>query len=491
MGKRTDAREKFKQADELFRARDFAKALEVLDDLDREFPDTKNVIYPRAMCLARVGRFDEALELCRQLKVEFGDPRGEKLMVKIGALRKVQLEKEQAKDRPNAAGAAAPPANIYTLDSNPPPISERAKGKNAEFSPVFDPHGAGEGLNPEAGPLGAGADIIDLGDGSPAIDMAALDDLFAAKPAAAPPPPAPPPAPSRKKLYIGAGIAVAVLGLLMLLPLVMRGSGGDTAGPAVPAAQTQQAEADQAAQPQFDGPPISWYSSIEEASSASGDSGQNVLLLFYSSSTPSSDLDLMESSVWTDPTIRYFAQNWVCAKIDVDKDPSARDRFGITKLPTTVITDYALEEPFFQQEGFLDTQQFYTAVMDYGLAPSTEDESMGLPKLPTIALVLLPVVFLAATFFPVLFTLLILGRMPEDDPVTSLLGIMLVSIVAPFLGWRVLRAAFQLEMIELLLYYGLLAVHLFVAERIMTLVSQLDMPFFLYLYAAFLEQRLG
>ncbi len=163
-----EARDKFNEADRLYREKQYADALVVLDDLDKEFPDTKNVLYPRAMCLARVGRFDEALDLCRQLKVEFGDPRGEKLMGKVSALRKALVEKEKKKQAPVATTSAAPPPTIFTLDSNPPPVADK---KNMEFSPVFNP-GAAAPATPGSETSGGAGDVFDLGDGSPVIDFA-------------------------------------------------------------------------------------------------------------------------------------------------------------------------------------------------------------------------------------------------------------------------------------------------------------------------------
>ncbi|NUM52180.1 MAG: hypothetical protein HUU46_00925 [Candidatus Hydrogenedentes bacterium] len=485
MGKKTDAREKFKQADQLFRDKRFPEALTVLDELDKQFPDTKNVIYPRAMCLARVGRYDEALDLCRQLKVEFGDPRGEKLMGKIGDLRKAQLQKEKEKTEPKTTGSpAVPPANVFTLDSNPPPVEDRLKGKNIEFSPVFDPHSAAQGVIPGPESLGAGPEAIDLSDGSPVIDMAALDDLFAAKPAASGPPPIMKPPRSKKGIYIGAGIAAVVLVGLIALPLIRRG--GQTqpvAQQAPPAAQQEQAASStdaqtQPAAPHFDGPEITWLDSIEAASGAADEEGRDILLVFYSSATPSSDMDSMDSYVWSDPTIRYLAKEWICAKIDVEKEPGIRDMYELTRLPTTILTDYAFEEQYYRQEGLIDSHEFYTSMADQGFLAQAETE-FELPKLPVIALVMLPILYIVATFLPVLFTLLILGRMPEDDMVTNVLVMLLVGIVSPFFAFAVMRAAYQLERIEVMLYYVLAVVHLVLFFVAMSFLS--GFPFHVYL----------
>lgn len=61
------ASEKFREADERFREARYDEALEILRDLAREFPGTRQVKFPLAKCLAEMGQFPEALELCQDL----------------------------------------------------------------------------------------------------------------------------------------------------------------------------------------------------------------------------------------------------------------------------------------------------------------------------------------------------------------------------------------------------------------------------------------
>lgn len=61
------ASEKFREADERFREAHYDEALEILRDLAREFPGTRQVKFPLAKCLAEMGQFPEALELCQDL----------------------------------------------------------------------------------------------------------------------------------------------------------------------------------------------------------------------------------------------------------------------------------------------------------------------------------------------------------------------------------------------------------------------------------------
>lgn len=77
------SRAKFKQADTLFREGQYQQALHLLGELNQAYPNTKNVLYPAAMCLEKLGRGDEALPLCEALIEKFQDPRAQALKEKI------------------------------------------------------------------------------------------------------------------------------------------------------------------------------------------------------------------------------------------------------------------------------------------------------------------------------------------------------------------------------------------------------------------------
>ena len=71
MGKR-DALAKFREADELYRTKEYERALVVLNELDEKYPNQKNVLFPKARCLYQLRRLNEALEICRELIVHHG-----------------------------------------------------------------------------------------------------------------------------------------------------------------------------------------------------------------------------------------------------------------------------------------------------------------------------------------------------------------------------------------------------------------------------------
>ncbi|GMU91933.1 MAG: hypothetical protein AMXMBFR4_09910 [Candidatus Hydrogenedentota bacterium] len=212
-----EAKAKFEEADLLYKAKKYEAALAVLDELDARFPETRNIIYPRAMCLARLGKFDKALDLCQQLKVEFGDPRGDKLIKKIGDLRKALVEAEKPKEKEKVAGVG-PAFHVYTLDSSPPELGTDEKKKNLKFTPVFDPATQSTSGSLVSRDINQSLDAFDLS-GAPVMDSAGLDDIFAMKTA---PPPLPRREPSAMRwVYIGLGVAAAlVVAALLLLPLL-------------------------------------------------------------------------------------------------------------------------------------------------------------------------------------------------------------------------------------------------------------------------------
>lgn len=69
--KNKEATERFQEADTLYRAGDYAQALENLESINDAFPGERRILYPLARCYARMDRDEEALAICERLIDDF------------------------------------------------------------------------------------------------------------------------------------------------------------------------------------------------------------------------------------------------------------------------------------------------------------------------------------------------------------------------------------------------------------------------------------
>ena len=68
---RHTAQNKFGQADLLFQQGRFDESLSLLDELDQAFPNSPNVMFPRARCLLEIGETNEALDILDELALRY------------------------------------------------------------------------------------------------------------------------------------------------------------------------------------------------------------------------------------------------------------------------------------------------------------------------------------------------------------------------------------------------------------------------------------
>jgi len=66
-----EARRLFKEARRLFKSGHYQESLDYLADLNGNFPDNFNILYPILMCRERLGCTDEAQTLCKQMLQQF------------------------------------------------------------------------------------------------------------------------------------------------------------------------------------------------------------------------------------------------------------------------------------------------------------------------------------------------------------------------------------------------------------------------------------
>jgi pentatricopeptide repeat protein len=68
---KSEAKIKFKEADELYRNEQFSEALEILYTLDSSFPETRQIMFPLARCMGKLGMYEEAEALCDEMHEKF------------------------------------------------------------------------------------------------------------------------------------------------------------------------------------------------------------------------------------------------------------------------------------------------------------------------------------------------------------------------------------------------------------------------------------
>lgn len=103
-----NAKQRFQLAGQLFQAKRYPDAFQLLDTLMGEFPGNTDIMHAHAMCLAAMGRRDEAIAACETLSTIYGDVRGEQLKARLLAAPRAGAQ--QAKPGARASAKAKPAA---------------------------------------------------------------------------------------------------------------------------------------------------------------------------------------------------------------------------------------------------------------------------------------------------------------------------------------------------------------------------------------------
>jgi len=74
---------KFKAADAFFKQGNFQEALRLLNELDAAYANNRSILYPKALCLEKLGQWDEADRICDWLIQQSQDPRAQALRTQI------------------------------------------------------------------------------------------------------------------------------------------------------------------------------------------------------------------------------------------------------------------------------------------------------------------------------------------------------------------------------------------------------------------------
>lgn len=98
---------KLQDAQHLYHQERWAEALKAFDDLSLSYKSDRNVMLSRAMCLARIGKEEEAELLCDHISVVHQDPRGAQLKAQIPQWKKEgkSAPPEAKERRPILSGA--------------------------------------------------------------------------------------------------------------------------------------------------------------------------------------------------------------------------------------------------------------------------------------------------------------------------------------------------------------------------------------------------
>ena len=131
-----DALEKYRQADTLMEEERYHEALAVLDELYAAYPNEKELIYIRALCLEKVDRKQEAWGLAKRLIELHDDPRGREIQTRLEGIQQpvVPPPLPFATDAAASAiptAAAGDPFDIGGVMAPPPPPIEVASAKSS------------------------------------------------------------------------------------------------------------------------------------------------------------------------------------------------------------------------------------------------------------------------------------------------------------------------------------------------------------------------
>lgn len=116
---KAEAKAKFKRADDLFRAGWFDDALLVLNELNAAFPANRQILYPQARCLAELGRYADAFDLCDEMIAAWDYQRARNLKERM--IRKGITPESVRESGPPESAPAMPSFN--DADDMPPALS--------------------------------------------------------------------------------------------------------------------------------------------------------------------------------------------------------------------------------------------------------------------------------------------------------------------------------------------------------------------------------
>jgi thiol:disulfide interchange protein len=79
---------------------------------------------------------------------------------------------------------------------------------------------------------------------------------------------------------------------------------------------------------------ITWVNSLDEGLKLASTAGKPVMVDFYAEWC--GWCKKLDKDVYTDPQVKALSKNFICVKVDTDKDQASSSKFGVQGLPTIV-----------------------------------------------------------------------------------------------------------------------------------------------------------
>lgn len=113
----------FQKADSLFRQGQYGEALSILSQLNRDFPNQKNIMYAAALCMEKTGSIHEAKMLCQHMIRNFDSQKARELLNHLETAPRIAVQPAGIIEIPDEPG--------YAQRARPVMPQQKAAGGNA------------------------------------------------------------------------------------------------------------------------------------------------------------------------------------------------------------------------------------------------------------------------------------------------------------------------------------------------------------------------
>ena len=133
------ARQKFQQADALYRSGEYAQAIQLLEELNKQFPNERNIIFPLAFAYAAAGRIDQAQAARQYLATNFQDQRQQSLDQYVSQCASTAAQQQvQPQSLENDLGVDLGIPNLDGMDANIPGMGDPLGDVGGDPLAAFD-----------------------------------------------------------------------------------------------------------------------------------------------------------------------------------------------------------------------------------------------------------------------------------------------------------------------------------------------------------------